>query len=292
MTAVIGSPQFQRVSKKRPCPVCGRPDWCLISDDGTVAICPRTDAGASKRCGEAGWLHRLSAPHTPTPPRCRAVTLRATASQPSELKTYAARSVHHASRQALMGLAGDLGVSVESLHRLSVGWDGWAWTFPMKDHRGHIIGIRRRRPDGTKRAVGGSRNGLFLPEGLPKNGSLLISEGESDCAALLTLGFNCIGRPGCEGGAKFIVRFCRGREVVLIADRDERGKCGAGRLASVLACYCPSVRIVTPPTKDARAWIRAGATREDITAAIDASPILRLRIRAVAVRHGVKKGSR
>jgi len=31
-----------RVNKQRACPVCGKPDWCLISQDGKAAICART----------------------------------------------------------------------------------------------------------------------------------------------------------------------------------------------------------------------------------------------------------
>ena len=49
-----------RVSRSRPCPICGKPDWCLIvgpTDDPTAAICARVESG--NRRGDAGWLHRL-----------------------------------------------------------------------------------------------------------------------------------------------------------------------------------------------------------------------------------------
>src|SRR5947208_2902513 len=48
---------WRRVSRDRPCPVCERPDWCLIAADGSAAICARAES--PKRCGEAGWLHQL-----------------------------------------------------------------------------------------------------------------------------------------------------------------------------------------------------------------------------------------
>jgi hypothetical protein len=54
------SSTWQRVSKRRPCPVCKRPDWCLYTgpeDSPTAAICARTES--PKRCGEGGWLHVL-----------------------------------------------------------------------------------------------------------------------------------------------------------------------------------------------------------------------------------------
>ena len=51
---------WRRVSKAKPCPVCGKPDWCLVTGpqgDSTAAICARVES--PKRCGEAGWLHVL-----------------------------------------------------------------------------------------------------------------------------------------------------------------------------------------------------------------------------------------
>lgn len=65
MTTV--SSKWLRVSGRNQCPVCGKPDWCLISQDGTAAICPRIRS--DKQAGDAGWLHRLTADYRPrTPP--------------------------------------------------------------------------------------------------------------------------------------------------------------------------------------------------------------------------------
>ena len=52
---------WQRVSRHRPCPVCCKPDWCLYAgnhQDPEVAICARVES--PRRCGGAGWLHRLN----------------------------------------------------------------------------------------------------------------------------------------------------------------------------------------------------------------------------------------
>lgn len=54
-----------RVSKHRPCPICAKPDWCLISQDGEVAICARIES--NKQVGNAGWLHKLSDDIKPLP---------------------------------------------------------------------------------------------------------------------------------------------------------------------------------------------------------------------------------
>ena len=69
---------FAPVSASNPCPVCRKPDYCLVALDGTAAICPRVEAGSVKRCGDAGWLHRLTDPppgapakKPPKPPKPR-----------------------------------------------------------------------------------------------------------------------------------------------------------------------------------------------------------------------------
>ena len=46
-----------RVCRRRPCLVCGKPDWCLYAADLSAAICQRVSDRAVKKCGEAGWLH-------------------------------------------------------------------------------------------------------------------------------------------------------------------------------------------------------------------------------------------
>jgi len=54
------SKSWQRVSRRRPCPVCDKPDWCLFAgpdDDPVAVICARIES--AKRCGDAGCLHVL-----------------------------------------------------------------------------------------------------------------------------------------------------------------------------------------------------------------------------------------
>ncbi len=50
---------FVRVSKSSPCPVCEKPDWCLISRDGKAAICARTESDKPAGNKGAGWIHTL-----------------------------------------------------------------------------------------------------------------------------------------------------------------------------------------------------------------------------------------
>lgn len=51
-----------RVNKQRLCPICEKPDWCMVAEDKSAAICARVSEGATKRVGDAGWLHVLCDP--------------------------------------------------------------------------------------------------------------------------------------------------------------------------------------------------------------------------------------
>jgi hypothetical protein len=185
---------------------------------------------------------------------------------------------------ALAGLGRELGVSVDSLNRLGVGWsrEVGTWSFPMANSSGHVRGIRLRRPSGRKFAVTGGKEGLFNPDGLAGD-VLLIAEGATDTAALLDLEFSAVGRPSCTGGTALLVELVRARkprQVVIVADADAPGQRGAAALASVLVLYVPDVRIITPPAphKDARAWKIGGATHADIQVAIGAAPVRKLTV--------------
>ena len=54
---------WHTVSHHTPCLICGKPDWCRVSIDGTRALCRRVDTGAgSHKVDKAGaeyWLYRL-----------------------------------------------------------------------------------------------------------------------------------------------------------------------------------------------------------------------------------------
>jgi len=289
------SSTWQRVTKRRPCPVCGRPDWCMITgpaDSPTAVICARTES--QKQCGAAGWLHVLrdDGPTWPAWKRTIPAAVRQMCG-PDRLDfgKLAAEFCAAVQPQALARLAASLGLSMSSLDRLHVGWASRhrAWSFPMTDVDGNVLGIRLRKPDGTKLSVKGGHEGLFIREGGAEGGRLLIAEGPTDTAALLDLEFFAVGRPSCTGGVKLlieVVRRLRTPEVVIVADGDAPGLRGAESLAAVMTVLCPAVRIVTPPAgiKDARAWKRAGATTADVQAVIDAAAVRLLTVKATLRR--------
>lgn len=71
--------KIERVTKKSPCPVCRRGDWCGRSADGGVAICMRV--ASDRQLKHGGWLHRLTdAMPSPLPIASPVVTTSPTAS--------------------------------------------------------------------------------------------------------------------------------------------------------------------------------------------------------------------
>jgi phage/plasmid primase-like uncharacterized protein len=209
-----------------------------------------------------------------------------------DLVTMAARWRLPEDSPRLRRLATALGLSPPSLHRLAAGWspDHRAWVFPMTDAAGQVVGIRLRGDNGRKWAVPGSREGLFVPSGPTPGGRLLVTEGPTDCAALLELKFPAVGRPSCSGGVRHVVRLVKRlapAEAVIVADYDppdargrRAGLTGAERLAATLVAYVRVVKVIIPPhgLKDARAWLQAGATAADVLAAIGTAPVRRLAV--------------
>jgi len=218
--------RMKRVTKQTPCPVCGKPDWCLVAGDGSTAICARVKEGSTKRCGDAGYLHVLV-----DRPKGRQRRLQRTSTVGQDdrpdrdftaLQQQYSRQIKD---EQLNGLSQQLGVSAQSLKQLRIGFDGQAYTFPMSDSQGRIIGMRRRFPDGRKISLTGSKTGLFIPMGLAGTEPLIMCEGPTDTAAALDLGFDAIGRPNCNSRIEMTVKAARGRsEIVIISDNDPAGK--------------------------------------------------------------------
>ena len=112
--------------------------------------------------------------------------------------------------------------------------------------------------------------------------TIYVAEGETDTAALLSMGVYAIGIPGSGQATRMVVDFILGRSlsVVIVGDNDDAGRFGARKLASKLSLYSPCVKLIYPPEgiKDARAWLHQGATREQLQEAARAAPRVRLEV--------------
>ncbi len=283
----MASEKMRRVSKQNRCLICGKSDWCLTAPDNSAAICARIEEGSLKRCGDAGWLHILeNRQNGRNRHKCRVNKIRLV----TNVSTVNSRSrdfgqlVEHYKQlltdDKLNSLATALGVSAASLNWLNVGWDGKAYTFPMSDDIGNVIGIQRRFPNGRKVSVNGSKTGLFIPSDLPAESILLICEGSTDTATALDLGYTAFGRPSCNSKVEMTANFARGRAVIIVSDNDSVGLTGSQRLARVLSLSCPSVKIIYPPKgiKDLRQWLKAGLSKEILQELIQKIKPIEIRI--------------
>jgi len=186
-------------------------------------------------------------------------------------------------------LADLLGVDPYALRRLHVGWkasnrrqdgrtgewvdDGPAWAFPERDAAGRVIGIQRRYLDPAldKKVVHRSHRGLYLPDGWRESpGPVLVPEGASDVAALLTAGRCAVGRPNV-GGLELLETLLRdeSRDVIIVGENDikpgDTWPGNPGPLAAALATRLGRpVKHFLPPTgfKDLRAYINHLSARE------------------------------
>lgn len=254
---------WQKVSEKRPCAVCKNTGWCTFTADGAMAKCMRVKSGTPAKGDGGGYLHKVG-----TVPRggVREQFPKVPARKPIDFTAMHLACVGCSSSE----IAKVLGVSWESLKQLGIGFNVFrdVWTFPMRDETGKIIGIRTRARDGSKKAIGGSRAGLFIPCASVGR-TLFVAEGPTDTAALLDAGAAAIGRPACLGQEQMIARFVRRtpgvERVVIVPDCDPKAKRtaremtarGTERLHDELrkAGFAGEIkRMSVRPHKDVRAW--------------------------------------
>jgi len=137
--------------------------------------------------------------------------------------------------------------SKNTLSRMYVGWDGKAWTFPLKDNLFNTIGIQRILPDGRKRTFKHSRMGLLLPLHTRWYKPLYICEGVSDTATALDIGLNAIGKVCAGSGDDLIEDLLPDYlDVSIMADNDNAGIVAAEKLKTRLTNSTRCVTIIIP----------------------------------------------
>ena len=255
---------WTRVSGARRCPVCGKPDWCLVSSDASAAICPRTPS--KNYIDGSGYLHVLKESKDITP---RKYTPKPLPEHSSIIHQIHMSLKGGATQERLQSLGESLGVSVESLRALYVGFSESknSYSFPMTRAGRRMLGIRFRSTTGSKFSARGGKEGLFIPSTFTKSKAVVICEGPTDTAALLDLGFNAIGRPSCLGGARLIEELIGRLPVAIFADSDGPGKSGAELLKKrLLKTAPPKTPVVfwSEGFDDARQMVANGASKTDV----------------------------
>lgn len=137
----------------------------------------------------------------------------------------------------------------------------------------------QRRPDPTKASghawnLNGTRRVLYrLPKVLAAveaGETVHVAEGERDVHSLEQLGLVATCNPG--GAGKWrpeYGEFLRNANVVVVADRDERGRAHARQVAGSLAGIATSVSLVEPSEgKDVTDHLAAGRGMEDLVAVV------------------------
>lgn len=300
-----------RVSHQHPCPICEKPDNCSVSRDGGAVWCGREANGSIRQNDGGQWLHILrereessarqrhdywQKPSTPWPS-----PIKPKAKPPSKDWGRISKEAFDdmAAKSARQALATKLGVSVDALCRLGVGWmpSQKCWTVPERDGDGNVIGINRRFDDGRKRRCDGCQIGLtFDPVGWLQSNIecrfVLLVEGASDVGALLSLGLSVVGRPSNTGGVELLSELLRAvppdRQIVVIGEHDRKphdslsetvkrwhkpecagcSACWPGKFGAVTTATRLAERLereiawAFPPenAKDARAWLNSQPT--------------------------------
>ena len=266
--ATLSHVTIEPVSRARPCLLCGKGDWCYRKPARGVSVCHRvTEPPAGwRRLGvdpSGGLACRMidgpeSHPPIPTPAPRR---------QPppptidwTDCQERLVRGLTRVRREAIEQATR---LCVQFLAAIGLGYSEalGCYTFPMFDCDMRICGMSTRRIDGRKAAIKGSRQGVYAVC-RPRTGTVLLCEGATDTAAMLSLGYWAVGRPSCRGGEDILAEWCQGLDAVIVSDSDSAGRSGAEILGQRLRRDARSVRIIEPVAcKDAREWVNTTATR-------------------------------
>lgn len=245
------------------CPICSKPDWCIVAEDGSAAICSRISEGSVKKAGKAGWLHILGnfKPVKYTVPPKKKVDWNKWSVK------FAKQLIEN--REAFGKFCRSININPISALRFYIGWHkGWL-TIPVYSMMRKISGIQRRKGN-IKRYMKHSDMGVFVPSAFFQNPSdtLAVCEGWTDTITALEYGYNAIGKVNAYVGNEEVIMFARIHpsieRVIIFADNNEDGVglAGAEETAELLNEF--ETRVVLTPEKDLRACKQKGMTIHEI----------------------------
>lgn len=245
-----------RVTKAHRCPICNHSNWCMIGDAWVVCMRVQSDRPKAFAGGETGWLHPIGDRPKPPPVHERPAPI-------INIADILKRWRIGKNDRNLAEFSSQLGVTLNALESLECTRAPYlnTWAFPMRAGDNSYCGIRLRNDKGEKWAERGSHSGLFIPQCEP-TGTVLITEGPTDTAAALTLGYYALGRPSCSGGVPHIqvaLKRIQARRAVIVSDLDDPGLRGAKTLQEHLPV---PTAILALPAKDLRSAVGSGITRE------------------------------
>jgi len=250
------------------CPVCGKPDGCLVAEEGTAAICSRVSEGSIRKVGKGpfagGWLHILGdfeSKKYEVPPKPHINWNRIA------VRCARVLSEH---REEFSSFCQLTKINPISALRFFIGYyDGWI-TIPMYGRNKRISGIQKRKGP-LKRHMEYSDMGVFIPASFFQYQckTLAVCEGWSDTLTACEYGFNAIGKMNAFVGDDLVLLYAKEikcKKVILFADNNENGVGldGANDTASLLEKGGFPTKIVLTPEKDLRECKLRGMTLRQI----------------------------
>jgi hypothetical protein len=146
------------------------------------------------------------------------------------------------------------GITLETLRKHNIGWDGSRYTIPVYDEKGEIVNIRRYSPGGEPKVINwpghGSPARLYPLTTLMDNPhEVIFCEGEFDTIYGLQEGVHAITS---TSGVRTRWRdewssWFEGRVVYLCLDRDKEGRRSSRKLTEALSSVASEVRVIDLP---------------------------------------------
>ncbi len=263
------SGDWREVSKREPCPVCNKPDWCsVVGPEGAVeaCVCMREESGNARPNG--GWFHRIRESGDWQPP------------------------AHRGDKPRTFGTAAEAIAAMEK----QLGPRSRVWKY--FNAAGEPVGVVARwdRPNSGKeirpvsRVAGGWVIGamaeprpLYDLPAIATAQAVFVCEGEKAADAIRSLDLAATtSSGGSAAAAKTDWAPLAGKTVCVWPDNDAPGQKYLAAVAAELSKLSPrpTVSVIRPagmPDKaDAADWLASGGTREKLEQLVQSAERVKL----------------
>lgn len=181
-----------------------------------------------------------------------------------EIKKY----VNNVTHEQLIELSKDRKLAVETLKHWKVGWDGYAYTVPVRDENEKCRNFFRKEIGKDTISKKGGEGILFGIRNLVDNNpEIIVVEGCWSAMSLWERGFSAVGLAGAGQLKDYQIPLFKDKEVILVPDVDKSGFAGIQKVANKLKDVAKSIKIVNLTGKvkdkeDIKDFFNSGGTKE------------------------------